>query len=632
MATVSNFQALATFSYTTGNEFVYIQGHDVIGDGGQGFFYWDNTTGANNGGTMIPGPSGCWKRVYDGFLNAKWFGAKGDGITDDRVALTNAINAAVVLGRTLFIPKGTYYVPTVQPGQTTSLIVTGNNLLNGLEITGEPGTKITSDFTGQGTPDTGYTLIRFVAGFKGLKICNIAFESTHGITQTFTNGLTIMPGKGIQNSNMQIINCSFTGFSTAILVNGTNQLLISKCSFYSPRGHDDARHDNTVYPAVYINFTSNENGININPTVTGCYADGYSATTPVAPPIALDGFIIGDPSGITVASNTIRNFSQESIFITPNLYCDALNPQTYPTIIRDNVIQYDLSIDFGRYGIRCDAVNADISNNVIINTIYGIFCYGTLYSKTCVVNTVPSNFPVKFTNWRIANNNISLAQKGIPPDSKGQNFLAQRAIYVQGNTSNSLKASNIDISGNHITLSNVAISQSINLITLADIEYSVVNRNNIHITGTTGLDATHTLNIYALLNNNDNIVLSTGDIVGTYSSLYTGTGVNSNMIYLDHFPVKENILFKSAAYNVLSADFASGKQAALLIYVDATVAGFAITLPIAPDFAGFRVTVVKVNVGNMVTVNNITGPNTLTAQGQSLTFAYNTTTSTWWPD
>jgi len=85
---------------------VSVAGYHTSGDGGGGIFYWDaNEDKANhNGGTIIdptrPFPddwsnssqvdswftagtgTGCWKRVYNGVVDAQWFGAKSDATVD----------------------------------------------------------------------------------------------------------------------------------------------------------------------------------------------------------------------------------------------------------------------------------------------------------------------------------------------------------------------------------------------------------------------------------------------------------------------------------------------------------------------------------------------------------------------
>lgn len=75
---------------------VEVLGYYTEGDGGGGTFYWDNiSTTADNGGTIIQVTNvltGRWKRIYNNKVHVKWFGAKGDGITNDTTFIQNAIN------------------------------------------------------------------------------------------------------------------------------------------------------------------------------------------------------------------------------------------------------------------------------------------------------------------------------------------------------------------------------------------------------------------------------------------------------------------------------------------------------------------------------------------------------------
>lgn len=66
------------------------------------FVYQDDKKDVDNGGTIIKG----WVRQYDGEVNVKWYGATGDGITDDTAAIQAAINGDT----DIFFPKGNYRI------------------------------------------------------------------------------------------------------------------------------------------------------------------------------------------------------------------------------------------------------------------------------------------------------------------------------------------------------------------------------------------------------------------------------------------------------------------------------------------------------------------------------------------
>jgi hypothetical protein len=91
-----------------------VLGYYTAGDGGGGAFYWDaSCTEPDNAGTIFAPasdpPIGRWKRLVDGPLSVKWFGAVGEGLTDDTHAIQAAISVAVANGGDLvFLPAGTY--------------------------------------------------------------------------------------------------------------------------------------------------------------------------------------------------------------------------------------------------------------------------------------------------------------------------------------------------------------------------------------------------------------------------------------------------------------------------------------------------------------------------------------------
>lgn len=101
---VASIAALKALTPSAGDA-VNVLGYYAAGDGGGGAFYYDAAaSAADNGGTIIAptAGSGRWLRVYSGPINARWFGAKFDGTTDD----TAAIQAALNNGSTVLMPPG----------------------------------------------------------------------------------------------------------------------------------------------------------------------------------------------------------------------------------------------------------------------------------------------------------------------------------------------------------------------------------------------------------------------------------------------------------------------------------------------------------------------------------------------
>lgn len=94
----------------------------VTDRGQEGPFYYDaaDTVSADNTGTVLVSASGArWKRIFDGTVNVKWFGAKGDRISDDTGSIQAALEAlpfqqsgdSVPYGASrVYIPRGVYRI------------------------------------------------------------------------------------------------------------------------------------------------------------------------------------------------------------------------------------------------------------------------------------------------------------------------------------------------------------------------------------------------------------------------------------------------------------------------------------------------------------------------------------------
>lgn len=133
-STIANIAALRASAVTNSlvNLLVYVRGYYTDNDGGEGFFQVANTPpGADNGGTIIwSNTTGYYFTRQDlGFINAKWFGAKGDATTNDYTALFNAVAATRTLGlgqSTMYVPSGIYMLSNQLDISGISVIGAGN--------------------------------------------------------------------------------------------------------------------------------------------------------------------------------------------------------------------------------------------------------------------------------------------------------------------------------------------------------------------------------------------------------------------------------------------------------------------------------------------------------------------------
>ena len=112
---VASIAALRTSTTTTLSQSqCYVVGYNTPADGGEGEFLYvsTDTTSADNGGTIIVDASNRrWYRDTQGQpFNVKWFGAKGDGTTDDTATIQSAFNGAVAAASGVYFPAGTFIV------------------------------------------------------------------------------------------------------------------------------------------------------------------------------------------------------------------------------------------------------------------------------------------------------------------------------------------------------------------------------------------------------------------------------------------------------------------------------------------------------------------------------------------
>ena len=171
------------------HKLVYVTGYHTKGDGafGSHFFEWDATSiEADNGGTIIALTSiatGRYKLKYSGAVNVKWFGAIGDGVADDTVAIQNAISIL-----TVYVPAGVYIVTSTLADAVNDLTIFGDG--SGVSAGGAKGSLIKSTITTALFDNMNYNY-----NFK-----DIGFENTT------TNGVCFKAGNGCSVWNFENVD------------------------------------------------------------------------------------------------------------------------------------------------------------------------------------------------------------------------------------------------------------------------------------------------------------------------------------------------------------------------------------------------------------------------------------------
>lgn len=185
----ANIAALRAYAGATAPPVVYVEGYYAQSDDGEGAFTYvsTDTTSVDNGGTIIVDASSRrWYRETSGApVNLKWFGAKGDGATDDSAAIAKwlAIRGALTAS------AGTYVMATAQ---TLGLATT---------IECMPGTV-----TFKGTTPS---MQMFTFGAVSTTLCNISIRGVN-----FDGGANLITAVVCTlGVNFTIADCEFSGIA-----------------------------------------------------------------------------------------------------------------------------------------------------------------------------------------------------------------------------------------------------------------------------------------------------------------------------------------------------------------------------------------------------------------------------------
>lgn len=248
---------------------VFMVGNVAPNDGGQGFFVWNSTViatddngltaivpyGASQGAWLRDDPGGNASQIeyllsstlgvaaanalpitvarrLDTFVTASDFGAKGDGVADDTLALQNAMNYLVTVGGTLWLGSGTYLISGAGLSINQSGLTTYNPTRVSIQGMGRGNTQIKYTGTGVALSYVGNTVSAGIVGLfrisdlyiigpgptalVGLDITVAAdFTISDVLIQQFATGIQLVDCLSAHIANT-VCNFNVTGLTAAM--------------------------------------------------------------------------------------------------------------------------------------------------------------------------------------------------------------------------------------------------------------------------------------------------------------------------------------------------------------------------------------------------------------------------------
>jgi len=224
--------------------------------GQEGFWYWDaGSTASDNTGTIIKArgmPTGRFIRIFNGKLNILWFGAVGDGVADNSVAIKKALAAAAGYAykfsfgnlpataepnaAELYFPAGIFNVSSDKC--FTDIGLTGR--LQGIKITGAGNQKTRIRLVSGGSEKWFFdNYNKGAAPFKSWKALTIEDISFEGDDRTRCNFMRIW-SDGQSDKEHNLIRCIFKDLNIVCETKGTGNADLTnwtKCQFEGIWGH-----------------------------------------------------------------------------------------------------------------------------------------------------------------------------------------------------------------------------------------------------------------------------------------------------------------------------------------------------------------------------------------------------------
>lgn len=434
---ISDMAALQITPVVDG-QLIYLSGYETPVDGGEGQFI--GVTGAapgtytDNGGTIIvPSGSGgsAWLRVIEGPYNVKWFGAKGDGLTNDAPAIQATFDAIEATTNTIvaYFPTGTYKINT---GLTmnqyycsidghATIDASSNATITALTITGDVAIETSNYYARRGTI-TGN--MRFKGPGKSTASTGIYFNSSvvNSNAAAYLDNVAVFSfGKGHYHNDRshgftgircETFDCGICLYSPVTVTDGGERMNYISCTFYNSdlavsyaNGDGTLNFDSCSFDYNTLQFTITEGRV----FLMNCHIE---ATNYAAPPI-----VVGSAGGSggatfemrggwflctgTVGSSTLLNSIKTTgvtyigggIFLR-DVFCHNLTSNGYwatgdGNVSIINTVGYNVMLNVPSR-IRLDLTlmtDGDFENSTTVN----VAPYTTTNISSLTVDTDPSN-------------------------------------------------------------------------------------------------------------------------------------------------------------------------------------------------------------------------------------------------
>lgn len=200
----------------------------VTDAGREGPFRCDplDVTSPDNTGTVLVASDGTRvKRIItDDVLNVRWFGAKGDGVTDDTSVIQLADNTAAAMSKRLFFPEGTY--------MAYGLLITTSWFAHGRAVV-----------MNNAPTNNKYNFVRMV-GMDSLSLEGMTFDGAVSADPVAWNSSNYNAFTGAlafylyNSTRIRLSNCTFrNSVMSSLRIERCSSVIVENCAAHRSRGN-----------------------------------------------------------------------------------------------------------------------------------------------------------------------------------------------------------------------------------------------------------------------------------------------------------------------------------------------------------------------------------------------------------